>query len=498
MKRHHIISSIFAFFMVQYCGGAPCVEMKYEEEALLEKKAEGGDATAAAELAERYSRGEGCTTDYEKVYMWAKKAAETGDARGQRLLGSCYMLGVGGVEKDVKKAAELYRRAAEGGNVEAMESLAFCYSKGEGVPKDESLAVLWTKRAAEGGAVDAQYRLGIMYAQGHTDEPKDTTAARHWLKKAVAQGHEEAVTALVKLMFSEGGAEAQKELEDAAAKGDRQAKALLGALYLRGLQTGKATEGDVSFEIKKDIEKGVKFTREAAEEGDVYAMGNMGELYWVGLVVGRDPSEAIKWWKRAAAAGGKVNQTTLAIALMQSSQENEREEGLRWLEKSAATGNTEAQCMLGSFYLNGRNVKKDTQYGLSLIITAAKAENKGAQKMLVLLYYYGYDGMSPNYDEAREWAEIAVSDGDRGLQKLLGLMMVRAEGGPRDIKRGVELIKKSADQGEVEAQLLFGSFVYAGCGVEKNEDLGRAYLKKAADAGNEKARELYETSYERR
>ena len=30
-------------------------------------------------------------------------------------------------------------------------------------------------------------------------------------------------------------------------------------------------------------------------------------------------------------------------------------------------------------------------------------------------------------------------------------------------------------------------------GVEKNEDLGRAYLKKAADAGNEKARELYET-----
>lgn len=243
MIRYHIIIGIFAFFMVQHCGGAPQVEMKHEDAAVLERKAEGGDAAAASELAERYSRGEGRTMiDYGKVYMWAKKAAEAGDARGQRLLGSCYRLGVGGVEKDVEEAAELYKRAAEGGNVDAMEALALCYSKGEGVPKDESLAIQWTKRAAEGGSVPAQYRLGIMYAQGHTCVPKDATVAKQWLEKAAAQGHREAVTALVTLMFSEEEADGQKELEEAAAK------------------------GNVLFEEKKGIEKGTGYTHEAAVE----------------------------------------------------------------------------------------------------------------------------------------------------------------------------------------------------------------------------------------
>ena len=50
-------------------------------------------------------------------------------------MGTCYDFGEG-VEKDMTKAIELYRRAIDLNNLFAMNDLAICYLKGEGVEKD--------------------------------------------------------------------------------------------------------------------------------------------------------------------------------------------------------------------------------------------------------------------------------------------------------------------------------------------------------------------------
>ena len=65
------------------------------------------------------------------------------------------------------------------------------YKNGDGVQKDDALAVNWYLKAAEQGEVNAQFNLGIMYESGD-GVPKDDAQAVNWYLKAAAQGFERA------------------------------------------------------------------------------------------------------------------------------------------------------------------------------------------------------------------------------------------------------------------------------------------------------------------
>src|SRR5262245_33349700 len=71
-----------------------------------------------------------------------RSEAEKGNVDSQFALGLAYASG-NGVEKDLAKAAELYRKAADQGNAKAMNNLGSCYSDGTGVERDEKKAVEW-------------------------------------------------------------------------------------------------------------------------------------------------------------------------------------------------------------------------------------------------------------------------------------------------------------------------------------------------------------------
>jgi TonB family C-terminal domain len=79
--------------------------------------------------------------------------------------GLASILGLG-VPKNVTKGIAAYRKAADGGDVSAMNDLAFLYEQGESVPGDRTLAVSWYRRAAERGSPVAQLHLAGMYEKG--------------------------------------------------------------------------------------------------------------------------------------------------------------------------------------------------------------------------------------------------------------------------------------------------------------------------------------------
>ncbi|RIB10228.1 hypothetical protein C2G38_2043659 [Gigaspora rosea] len=59
------------------------------------------------------------------------------------ILGNCYREGIG-VDKDERKAFELYQKSAEMGNHLGIHNLGLCYGEGVGVEKDECKAFkLW-------------------------------------------------------------------------------------------------------------------------------------------------------------------------------------------------------------------------------------------------------------------------------------------------------------------------------------------------------------------
>ena len=74
------------------------------------------------------------------------RAAERGDANGLYNLGLCRMRGIG-CPRDAKLAVASLRAAAKAGHPDAMDDLAMCYERGEGVERSESTSMVWTMRA---------------------------------------------------------------------------------------------------------------------------------------------------------------------------------------------------------------------------------------------------------------------------------------------------------------------------------------------------------------
>lgn len=120
--------------------------------------------------------------------------ASSGDALAQLNLGAAYDHGIG-VTRDVDKAIEWYRKAADQGLAEAQFNLAHIL-----VAEDISAvgAAEYMLKAAEQGMADAQYLMGVTYAEGIGVEP-DEEKARLWLQRASTQGQKDAARYLKKM-----------------------------------------------------------------------------------------------------------------------------------------------------------------------------------------------------------------------------------------------------------------------------------------------------------
>ena len=85
-----------------------------------------------------------------------------------------------GIPKDLARAADWFRKAAEQGHAYAQSSLGSLYAQGQGVPQDYSQAAAWYRKAADQGNVNAQYNLALLYGTGQ-GVPEDEAQSEVWL-----------------------------------------------------------------------------------------------------------------------------------------------------------------------------------------------------------------------------------------------------------------------------------------------------------------------------
>ena len=145
-------------------------------------------------------------------------------------MGHAYRESWYGLVKSDKKAAKIYRRAVELGDVDAMTNLAVFHVLGSGVKLDKKKAERLYRMAADRGDALAQYNLGLLldaakkfeeafryYAlsadQGYTIAENnvgccymdgegtevDLGKARYWFERAAAKGDEQAIENLATL-----------------------------------------------------------------------------------------------------------------------------------------------------------------------------------------------------------------------------------------------------------------------------------------------------------
>jgi len=161
----------------------------------LEYAAKSGDADSQFNLGWRYRKGDGVTQDDREAAYWYLKAANQGHPMALNNLGMFYMNGLGDCGPDMDEAYRYYKAAADKGHKLAMNNLAGCYATGSGVDQDLRKAFELCLLAAELGDDDSQAKIGLHYLKGD-GVPQNYEIGVLWLKKAAAQGYEPAINML--------------------------------------------------------------------------------------------------------------------------------------------------------------------------------------------------------------------------------------------------------------------------------------------------------------
>lgn len=128
------------------------------------------------------ARATAASGDLERAVQLYKSAADRGDLRAMVSLAQLTESGTG-VPKDPPAALSLYERAAEGGSLDAMINLAVTLFESSQGQADTDRAIDLLKRAADGGSAKAIFNLGVLAQDGVVDAPADaldyfTRAAR--------------------------------------------------------------------------------------------------------------------------------------------------------------------------------------------------------------------------------------------------------------------------------------------------------------------------------
>lgn len=258
-------------------------------EELLTRAAEAGDGKATEVLYNMFYFGSGSSPkvwkDVNKALRIITPLAEKGNAVAQRLLGKYYYYD----KDDNKKALELYLKAADGGDAEAMTEAADIYFYRENYEEYKRLLL----KAAEQNYADAESKLGYLYQNLNDFElgEPDLPQSLQWYKRSSEHGNSTATCDVGEMILKGEGTvkdeyEAFNWFKRAVDEGSVYGMYLYGKCYLDG--TG----------VAQDKKKGIELITEAAEY-DEDAQCALGICYLEGNGVEKDLKKAVFYLEKA-------------------------------------------------------------------------------------------------------------------------------------------------------------------------------------------------------
>ncbi len=272
---------------------------QYKQEKLFQVtkgSADKGNVEAIVELAKLYLRGAGVAKNPEESF-------------------NCYVLAA---EQRNKEALNYLKKLADEQNhTPALAYLGAMYLYGQGVDKNEDLALKYLEQAADRGVIGAKFTIGERYYEGR-GRVKDERKGMDYLKEAARRGNPEA----------------QEYIKQLADAGNMEAQFQMSLLYDIDMK---------NCQHKKDNQLCFKYTQLAANQGHVLAMCNLGMMYGKGQGVEKNEQLAL---------------------------EN--------LQKARTGKSVVAHYILGEMYYTGKRVEKDAQKGIEYLRFAAEKYNQNA------------------------------------------------------------------------------------------------------------------------
>ena len=367
--------------------------------------------------------GQGQQKDTGLGISWLQRSAKGGCSEASFFLGWYY-----DQEKTRYRtlAVEWHRLGAAQGNRGSMRVLGISYLAGEGVEKDEHIAMLWVRRAAVLGDKYAQFELGRTLI--NADETDDRVKGLAWLKAAADNGHNYSAWR-ISLAYRDGvlcekdPINSNKYCLIAAKAGYPEAQGQLGlnywygagvekndelaykwismcafqgqsrGLYLLGLMHGQGIG------CEQNYEEALRLYREAADKGELDALRQVGECYYFGHGVEQDYAQAMLWYKKAAAKGHAKAMTDLGWLLKEGEGVmTNYEEAIAWFTKAANLDEPRAMYLMARLYESGDGVEENEELCRRWMSRAAMLDYEPAK-----------DWMKAHLPKAPQWLEQLVN-----------------------------------------------------------------------------------------
>ncbi|MBQ6827290.1 MAG: SEL1-like repeat protein, partial [Thermoguttaceae bacterium] len=263
------------------------------------KAADLGSVDAIANVGLAFIDGVGVERDFEQAKKYFREAAELNSAWAARALGHCYCH-----ENNFGEAIQWLEIADKGNDSLAAVTLAELYDEGKGVEKDVEKATEFYRRGANLGNAAAKNALARRYAEGIGVE-KSLREAERWF--AAADNRKERFEVCLQAA-NEGEKWAPYFVGQCYEKNDgvRMDLKAMAYWYRRGaeMEDLKAMRAyayccEYGYGVKLDYEEMLRLYRKGAELGHGMSAVGMGVCYEEGKGVEIDLGESAKWYAQA-------------------------------------------------------------------------------------------------------------------------------------------------------------------------------------------------------
>ncbi|RHZ88356.1 hypothetical protein Glove_23g178 [Diversispora epigaea] len=191
---------------------------------------------------------------------------------GTMFLADIHLNGLG-IEKDMKKAYQIYSKLANEGSFIALTEVARYYQNGFGVEKNQEKAFELFLKYAERGCPISQNAVSYCYIDGN-GTPKNDAKGFQWCMKSALAGN----------IFA---------IWEAAEKGEPTAQYNIGKHYEKG------------YGVNENQVKAFEQYKKAAEYNDIHGLYKVGKFFYEGRGTKRDITNAIYWLNKAKENGNK-------------------------------------------------------------------------------------------------------------------------------------------------------------------------------------------------
>lgn len=453
---------------------------------------------AAVQAAVNYAFGQGVPRDLTKANEMLNLSRRLGARQSARLIHDYVALKM----VDEFAVGDLEEKASEAGdNQQSQLQLNIASTLGNRNSKDYNIAeaVKWYELAAESGQIWATLQLGLIHARGELGQP-DVAKAFQWFEKAGGGEKLQHYLGVGNLAICyQNGFGTPQDSAKAAALFNKHKQADI-ICYLGS--TGRAPTAPVTYEEATALNEAW-----AKKQNDSTAQYLLGLRYLNGWGVKADRDDALKWLQRSAKAGhggalcqlGILTENTYSmVGTYRFVSKEKLEEAADYYRRGSETGNVDATANYAGMIQTGRGAVKDLVRAETLYRKCLQLDpdhphshnNLGAlyaEKLRSVIATIDGDSTRTNRARMLEHYDTAVRQKSAYAARNLGEIYSEGQLVPRDYQKAYQYFEQAAAWGMTTAHYSLGYMHEHGQGVPITLTEAAYHYRLAALDGNQEA-----------